>query len=150
MRKSSKERAQKILDNYLETNNHRKTPERYAVLEAVYSMKGHFSLEALRERLEAKHFPVSRATLYNTLKIFINLRLIVCHRLADGTTYEAIEDKENHIHQICTICGQVTELEAPKIAHAIEDTKFRRFTREVFSLYIYGVCSSCKQKTSRL
>ena len=105
MRKSSKERAQKILDNYLETNNHRKTPERYAVLEAVYSMKGHFSLEALRERLEVKHFPVSRATLYNTLKIFINLRLIVCHRLADGTTYEAIEDKENHIHQICTICG---------------------------------------------
>ena len=49
MRKSSKERAQKILDNYLETNNHRKTPERYAVLESVYSMKGHFSLEALRE-----------------------------------------------------------------------------------------------------
>ena len=150
MKKSSKEKAQKILDNYLETNNHRKTPERYAILEAVYSMKGHFSLDALKEKLEKKHFPVSRATLYNTIKLFINLRLVICHRLADGTKYEAINDKENHIHQICTICGQVIELEAPKIVHAIEDIKFRRFAREVFSLYIYGVCSNCKQKTSRL
>ncbi|PTL32683.1 transcriptional repressor [Prevotella sp. oral taxon 376] len=150
MKKSSKEKAQKILDNYLETNNHRKTPERYAILEAVYSMKGHFSLDALREKLEKKHFPVSRATLYNTIKLFIYLRLVICHRLADGTKYEAINDKENHIHQICTVCGQVTELEAPKIVHAIEDTKLRRFAQEVFSLYIYGVCCSCKQKTSRL
>ena len=138
------------MDNYLETNNHRKKPERYDILEAVYSMKGHFSLDALREKLEKKHFPVSRATLYNTIKLFIYLRLVICHRLADGTKYEAINDKENHIHQICTVCGQVTELEAPKIVHAIEDTKLRRFAQEVFSLYIYGVCCSCKQKTSRL
>ena len=34
-----------ILDNYLESNKHRKTPERYAILDAVYSIGGHFSLE---------------------------------------------------------------------------------------------------------
>ena len=40
-----------ILDNYLEMNNHRKTPERYAILRAVYEMEGHFTLEELGDRL---------------------------------------------------------------------------------------------------
>ena len=40
----------RILDNYLEMNNHRKTPERYAILNAVYSTNGHFSLDELNEK----------------------------------------------------------------------------------------------------
>ena len=36
-----------ILDSYLEMNNHRKTPERYAILRAVYSFDSHFSLDEL-------------------------------------------------------------------------------------------------------
>ena len=37
----------RILDNYLEMNNHRKTPERYAILRAVYNMVGHFTIDEL-------------------------------------------------------------------------------------------------------
>lgn len=149
MKKSSKDKARERLDMFLEANNHRKTPERYAILEAVYDLKGHFSLEDLSAKLEQRHFPVSRATLYNTMKLFISLRLVVCHRLVGGTKYEAIDDRANHIHQICTMCGQVTEVDAPLVVKAIESTRLRRFTRDVFSLYIYGVCSSCKSKLTR-
>ena len=34
-----KAKVRVILDNYLESNHHRKTPERYAILDAVYSLK---------------------------------------------------------------------------------------------------------------
>ena len=62
----------RILDNYLEMNNHRKTPERYAILRAVYHMEGHFTIDELGEKLaEDDKFPVSRATLYNTLNLFM-------------------------------------------------------------------------------
>ena len=53
-----------ILNHYLETNKHRKTPERFAILRAVYSIDGHFTLDELGEKLSADYkFPVSRATL---------------------------------------------------------------------------------------
>ena len=38
-----------ILDSYLEMNDHRKTPERYAILRAVYNMEGHFTIDELGE-----------------------------------------------------------------------------------------------------
>ena len=64
--------AEHILDNYLEMNNHRKTPERYAILRAVYSIEGHFTLDELGEKMADEYkFPVSRATLYNTLNLFL-------------------------------------------------------------------------------
>ena len=54
----------RILDSYLEVNNHRKTPERYTILKAIYKTEGHFTLDELSERLVRDYnFPVSRATL---------------------------------------------------------------------------------------
>lgn len=144
-----KAKVREVLDNYLETNQHRKTPERYAILDAVYSIGGHFTLEELGEVLEKEHFRVSRATLYNTMHLFIELRLVVRHSLVDGTKYEASFDNENHVHQVCTVCGKVTEIKAPQIAAAVNATKLQRFRRDAFALYIYGVCSACQAKITR-
>ena len=144
-----KAKVRVILDNYLESNYHRKTPERYAILDAVYSLKGHFTLDDLGALLEKKHFRVSRATLYNTMHLFIELRLVVRHSLVDGTKYEASFNNENHVHQVCTVCGKVTEVQAPLVTDAIADTKLQRFRRDAFALYIYGVCSACQAKITR-
>jgi Fur family ferric uptake transcriptional regulator len=144
-----KETVKEILANYLELDNQRKTPERFAILDAVYSIKGHFSLNELGERLEANKFPVSRATLYNTLNLFIKLRLVICHHFQRGTYYEAIFHNENHCHQICTICGNVTEEVFPNISNAINDAHLKRFRKAGYSLYIYGICSNCQAKLTR-
>ena len=109
--------AERILDSFLEANNHRKTPERYAILKAVYNISGHFSLEQLGEKLSEEYkFPV---------------------------------DNNSHCHQICTICGSVTELKAPLIVRAIDATHFKRFRKDGFTLYVYGVCSACQSKLTR-
>ena len=146
----------RILDNYLEMNNHRKTPERYTILKAIYKTEGHFTLDELSERPIADYnFRVSRATLYNTLNLFLQLRLVVRHRFQGSTVYEASYDNMSHSHQICTVCGKVTEVKTPEISEAIEETHLRRFRKEGYTLYIYGVCSSClaritKQKNKEL
>jgi len=149
MRENVKAKVRGILDNYLECNQHRKTPERYAILDAVYSMHGHFTLEDLGSVLEKEHFRVSRATLYNTMHLLIELRLVVRHSLVDGTKYEASLNNENHVHQVCTVCGKVTEIQAPLVIQAVNDTKLQRFRRDAFALYIYGVCSTCQAKMTR-
>ena len=62
MKKKVKDSVRQILTNYLDLNNHRKTPERYAILEAVYNMDDHFTLEELGEKLSGEYnFPVNQA-----------------------------------------------------------------------------------------
>ena len=152
--KGNKERiataVERILDNYLEMNNHRKTPERYTILRAIYTMDGHFTIEELSDNLEhVLNFPVSRATLYNTLNLFLELRLVTRHRFHGTTKYEACYDNNSHCHQICTMCGKVTEFRSPEIIQAVDNMRLKRFRKDGFTLYIYGVCSSCQTKAKK-
>lgn len=149
MEKNSLKKARRILDVYLESKKHRKTPERYAILNAVFSIAGHFNLEELSDYLQKENFRVSRATLYNTLKLFLELRLIVRHKLQDGTKYETNIANESHCHQVCTVCGKITEISVPKVSEAINNVKLHRFHCDGFALYIYGMCSSCHLKITR-
>ena len=142
--------AERLLDNYLEMNNHRKTPERYSILRAIYGMNGHFTIEELKLRLaHYMDFPVSRATLYNTLNLFLSLRLVVRHRFQGSTKYEACYDSQSHCHQICSMCGKVTEIKSAEIIDAVENLRLKRFRKDGFALYIYGICSTCQVKMTK-
>ena len=142
--------AERLLDNYLEMNNHRKTPERYSILRAIFSMNGHFTIEELKARLaQDMDFPVSRATLYNTLNLFLSLRLVVRHRFQGSTKYEACYDSQSHCHQICSMCGKVTEIKSAEIIEAVENLRLKRFRKDGFALYIYGICSTCQVKMTK-
>ena len=150
MRENIKETVKVILANYLELNRNRKTPERFTILDAVYSINGHFTLDELSEKLVSEYnFPVSRATLYNTLKLFIELRLVIRHRLQSTTKYEACYDNNSHSHQVCTMCGQVTEIKSQELTEVINNLHTKRFRKDGYSLYIYGICSNCQAKMTR-
>ena len=151
--------VERILDNYLEMNNHRKTLERYTILRAIYNINGHFTMEELNARLlKEMNFHVSRATMYNTLNLFMELRLVIRHRFQGTTKYEACYDNTSHCHQICTMCGKVSEVKSAEIREAVENMQTKRFRKDGFTLYIYGVCSTClakitkrkKQKTNKV
>ena len=150
MRESVKETVKDILTHYLELNKYRKTPERYTILDAVYSTTGHFTLEELGDKLiDEYNFRVSRATLYNTLKLFMELRLVIRHRVQSTTRYEACYDNNGHCHQVCTMCGRVTEIQSQPVADAIKSLRTKRFHKDGFTLYIYGICSSCQAVATR-
>lgn len=149
MKESVKAEAKQILTDYLERKNHRKTPERFAILDTVYSLNRRFSIKELSDELQRNNFVVSRATVYNTMKLFVELRLVVCHHINNEIKYEACRDNNDRCLQICDVCGKVVDLNLPEVAEAIAGTHPRRFRKERFTLYIYGVCSTCQARMTR-
>ena len=88
-KKNLKEAVKKILTEYLETHGHRKTPERFAILEAIYSIKGHFGIDTLYNlMLNEEKFRVSRATLYNTIILLMDAKLVIKHQFGGSSQYE--------------------------------------------------------------
>ena len=107
-----KDTVRQIFTEYLTANGHRKTPERYAILDTIYSIDGHFDIDMLYSRMmDQENFRVSRATLYNTIILLINARLVIKHQFGTSSQYEKSYNRETHHHQICTQCGRVTEFQ---------------------------------------
>jgi len=129
---------------YLTMHKHRKTPERFAILDHIYTFKGHFDMDSLFNFMEEKGFPVSRATLYNTMELLLDCGLVVKHQFGGNVSkYEKAYGNENHNHIICTTCGDVREMKNDDLLTAAQLKKIRKFTVNYYSMYIYGICSKC-------
>jgi Fur family ferric uptake transcriptional regulator len=139
-----KDTVRQIFTEYLNTNGHRKTPERFAILDTIYSIEGHFGIDALYlMMMNQEKFRVSRATLYNTINLLISARLVIKHQFGHSSQYEKSYKRETHHHQICTQCGTVTEFQNEDLKNAIGSVKLNRFQMSHYSIYIYGLCAKC-------
>lgn len=139
-----REQVKEEFTGYLTLHKHRKTPERFAILDHIYAMKGHFDMETLFNFMSEKEFPVSRATLYNTMELLLDCGLVVKHQFGGNISkYERAFGNENHNHIICTTCGAVREMKNDDLLTAAQIKKIRKFTISYYSMYIYGICSKC-------
>jgi Fur family ferric uptake transcriptional regulator len=145
-----KEQVKSEFTEYLNRHKHRKTPERYAILEHIYSTKGHFDMDSLHNSMTGSMFRVSRATLYNTIELLLNCGLVVKHRFgANVSQYERAYGNENHDHLICLNCGEVKEHKNGNLFDTMQQKKLQRFKVSYYSMYIYGICNKCiRAKTS--
>ncbi len=144
-REQIKQEVSSILENYLVSNSCRCTPERFAILDAICDQNAPFQIEQLASLLEERSFRVSRATLYNSMRLFIKLRIVVRHRFLGCTTYEVAYKNDSHIQQVCTSCGKVVEIKDLALNNAVTSVKTPRFRKDGFSLYIYGICARCQR-----
>ncbi len=102
--------ALELLRNYLKENKMRFTTERVIILEEIFSFPPHFDAEQLFIYIRKKHNHISRATVYRTLELFHNLKILKKEIMGSGVSrYELQLDLPHHDHLICVVCGKVVE-----------------------------------------
>ncbi len=140
--------ARGIFTDFLKAGEYRITPERFQVLEAVLSSKGHFEAAELYLKMRSAGKKVSRATVYNTLDLLLKTGFISKYRFAENhSRYEKIFGRPHHDHLICLDCGEITEFVSEKVAAAqSEICREKKFKPQSTTFQIFGVCSNCAGK----
>lgn len=135
---------QVIFAAYLHGRGLNLTPARQAVLEEVIAGQKHFQADELYLRLarKKKPKPVSRATVFRTLKLLSESGLI--RKVAFIDRHSHYEHTFGHDHLICRKCGRIIEFSDQSLSKALAKVckaqKFQPLSRKV---EVVGLCAKC-------
>ena len=138
-----------LLANYLVEHQLRHTPERYTILAKICELQ-RFTIDELRSKLT--DITISRATVYNTLSLLEDARLIQKLDKEFGVRtaqYELVHASDSSVQVICQRCGRVSTVRDTSISRMLADKKWSNFVPHHFSLYVFGHCKVCRRKIKR-
>jgi Fur family ferric uptake transcriptional regulator len=133
-------------ERIIHAGGHRVTPQRLLILDAVCEIGGHTSLGEIYARVHQVDPTIDRSTLYRTLKLFVDLGLVVSADTGTGETYYEIAKPRPHHHLVCRRCGKEQEIE-----HAVMQRMFDQvyqesgFRAETDHLVLFGICADCQR-----
>lgn len=140
--------AVRKFNEFLDSHGLRRTTERYAILNRIMAINGHFTIEELQQMIDADGFRVSRSTVYNTVELLMEAKMLRRH-VFEGMQAQYERITLPHTHLICTVCGKVKEVRDTNFAAFMNARRFNAFNTDHYSLYVYGTCSTCARKSKR-
>ena len=134
-----------VLRQYLKDKGLRNTPERYTILAELYNYDEHFNVDDLYLLMLQRKYHISKATIYNTIEVFLDAGLIRKHQFGEGSTYEKSYFDKQHDHLVLYKSGSNKEIEEiiefcdPRI-QVIKDSIENIFNVKIDShtLYFFG------------
>lgn len=121
------------------------TFQRMNILESIESY-GHMSIDAIYEEVVKTHPSLSLATVYKNIILMVEKGVLVEVPITGKKPkYELVKD--DHIHLVCTECGEVEDKprmqETDTLLHTL--TNNEHFKLEKQQINLYGVCSHCQE-----
>jgi len=125
------------------------TFQRMNILEKI-DVYGHMSIDIIYEEVIKTHSSLSLATVYKNIILMVEKGVLVEVPITGKKSkYELL--KEDHIHLVCTECGEVEDKPQHTAANELFTfmTNQENFTLSKQQINLYGVCNHCQvQKAS--
>ena len=136
-----------IFEEYLRRRGLKLTKARRDLLDVVFSNHAHFTADELFDQCRQAKLRVSKATVYRTLGILLECRLLGSHDFGEGSRfYEHIYGHSHHDHFFCLVCKKIVEFRSERI-ESLQDEAANElgFVTVRHALSVYGICSACKE-----
>ena len=142
------EKTKQVFRSFIDNKNLRYTVQRDILIEELYINGGHLTPDEFSEIIKNKHPEIGKATVYRTLKLLEEAKLISKIEFGDGRIrYEICTDKEHHDHLICEKCKKSVEVIDPKIESLQKNlVQNHGFELTGHRLYLFGICRECQTK----
>lgn len=138
------DRALERLTAHMRANGLKLTRQRELILRCFLDAEGHKSVEELLTLTRRADPGIGPATVYRTVKLFVQAGLASERRFAEGASlYEADVDghDEHHDHLICRDCGRILEFENPEIERLQEEVaRALGFELTDHRMELFGAC----------
>lgn len=130
----------------LRERGQRVTRPRLAVIEALATLDGHPSAEAVASAVATTSDAVHRATIYRTLDTLADLGVVTHVHSSQGTTsYHLADLAEPHLHARCRTCATVVDLPVDlldDVTRTVDEAS--GFDLEPGHVALSGRCAACR------
>ena len=133
----------------LDLAGYRLTSPRRQVARLIAEHGGHFTALELEAAARDRRIGISRATLFRTLDLLTDLRVVERMDLPSGEHAYVPCAPAHHHHVICSRCGRTREVEDAGVAEAVAEIARRSGYRiDTHRLELFGLCRHCQAKTT--
>jgi Fur family peroxide stress response transcriptional regulator len=130
----------------LRKQGYRATSQRIAICRFALDNREHPTAEKIYREVKRLHPTVSLATVYKTLQVLKDLRLVQDLVFAQGET-KFDSNVAPHVNVVCLRCGIISDVDDQiargVVARAVSRTRFT-VTGQRFD--IYGICERCAKR----
>jgi Fur family transcriptional regulator, ferric uptake regulator len=130
----------------LRQHGYKLTPQRHAVLKAIAASHHHQTPATIYQQAQAQNPRVSLVTVYRTLDILTELKLVCeVHSAGNSKNYLMRRPEEHHHHLVCSGCGRVVDFSNCDLGELEASLSHRTgFMIETHYLEFQGRCPECR------
>lgn len=134
----------------LRQSGHKLTPQRMMIVSSLRHAAGHLTAADIFERVKAAYPYVDISTVYRTLSVLKDLRLISETHMGGGdATFEWVAPDRHH-HLICRKCAGVQEIDHSYLERLGKDlAEDLGFRADMDHFAIFGLCAACQRNLAK-
>jgi Fur family peroxide stress response transcriptional regulator len=123
------------------------TPQRIAIVDYLLKTVDHPSADRIHKVIQRKYPMVSLSTIYKTLELLKEKRLVNEIEVDGETRFDA--DTDEHINLVCMNCGKIDDVDESTLKEIqVKASRKSKYLIIKSSFELFGYCNNCKAKFS--